>query len=169
MTTSAGVSQPSYIKRIESLVQMALARALQGLIAFAALGNNVTAAAAATGAAAAFGYVAIAAPSITKKASGKYLVTGTVTIDKNGGTLADGDPVVLTPRVNTVAIGTELFTGVAVTSGATVQAVVPFSFIAATAPAAGPFVFDLQVTSANAHTSAVLANNGDISVVELPA
>jgi hypothetical protein len=169
MTTSAGVSQPSFLKRFEALIQMALARALDGLIAYTAAANNVSAAALATGAAAGVPYVAIAAPSIAKKASGKYLVTGYVTIDKNAGTLADGDNLTLTPRINGVAFSTPVVEGTAVTSGATVQGCLPFSFIMPTAPAAGPFVIDMQLTASNGHTSSVLANNGFISVVELPA
>ena len=43
MTTSAGVSQPSFLKRFEALIQMALARALNGLIAYTAAANNVSA------------------------------------------------------------------------------------------------------------------------------
>ena len=168
MTTSAGVSQPSFLKRFEALIQMALARAAQGLIAFEAGSNNVSAAALATGAAAGVPYVAIAAPAITKKASGKYLVTGYVTIDKNAGTLADGDNLTLTPRINGAAFSTPVVEGTAVTSGATVQGCLPFSFIMPTAPASGPFTIDMQLTAANGKTSAVLANNGFISVIELP-
>jgi len=168
MTTKAGVSDPSFLKRLEASVQMALSRAAQGLIAFIAGANNVSAIAAATGVAAVVPYVAIAAPSITKKASGKYLVVGFVTVDKNAGTLADGDAVVLQPFVNGVELGTFQAATGAVTSGATVQAYVAFGFIAA-AGGAGPFVIDMRVTTAGAHTSAVLVNNGFIAVIELPA
>jgi hypothetical protein len=159
---SANVSQSGIIKRLENRIELALiGRGARGI----ASSNNVSAVAAATGAAQAVPYVAIAAPSITKKVSGNYLVTGFVTIDKNGGTLAAGDAVVLTPRVNGVQLGTFLASTAAVASGATVQAMVPFSFIAATA--GGAVVIDMQVTTAGGHTSSVLVNNGFISVIEL--
>lgn len=168
MTQKASVSDPGFVKRFEASIQMALSRAAQGLMAFLAGANNVDAVAAATGAPAAVAYVAIAAPGISKKVSGKFLVTGWVAIDKNGGTLADGDALVLTPRVDGVELGTFLATGTAVTSGATVQGTVAFSFIAATA-GVGPHVIDMQLTTAGAAaTSSVLVNNGFISVIELP-
>lgn len=163
MSDSGNVAQTGIIKRLENRIELALSRGLRGL----AGANNVSAVAAASGAAAAVPYVAIAAPAITKKTSGKYLVTGFVTIDKNAGTLAAGDAIVCTPRVNGVELGTFLASTAAVASGATVQAIVPFSFIAATA-GAGPFTIDMQLTTAGGHTSSVLVNNGFISVIELP-
>lgn len=168
MTTQATTSDPSFLKRLESLLALALSSASAGLRAFVAASNNVFGVAAATGVAAVVPYVAIAAPTIDRKVSGKFLVTGFVTIDKNGGTLAAGDAIVLTPRVNGVQLGTFLVETAAVTSGATVQAYAPFSFVASTAVAVGsPVIVDMQLTTA-AGTSSVLVNNGFITVMELP-
>jgi len=158
------------MKRIEALIALAMGRAASGVAAFTAAANNFTAVAAATGAAAPPVYVAIAAPAgIPKKASGKYLVVGAVTIDKNAGSLLDGDAVTLQPFANGVEVGTGQFQGGAVTSGATVQAIIPFALIMSIA-GGGPNTIDMRVTAVTtAHTSAVLVNNGWISVIELPA
>lgn len=166
MTMTDSTSDPR-LKRLEALVQMALSRSALALT----LANNVDAVAAATGAAAAVPYVAIAAPAITRKSSGKFLVTGYVTIDKNAGSLVAGDSVVLTPRVNAVELGSFVAPTAAVASGATVQAIVPFSFIASVAGSVAvgaTATVDMQLTEAGGHTSSVLVDNGFISVIELP-
>lgn len=162
---SANVSQSGIIKRLEAL----LAKAVLGASKFPATANNQSAVAGNVAPVAA-PYTAISAPSIAKKVSGKFLVTGFVTIDKNGGTLAAGDAIMLEPQVNGVQYGTMEMATAAVASGGAgdIQAYVPFSFIADEHASAGPFVFSMSVQTAGAaHTSGVLASNGFISVIEL--
>jgi hypothetical protein len=165
MSDSANVSQSGIIKRLENKLELAMQRAL---MAFAAGKNSVTFIPTGTGAPAAPTYIAIAAPAITKKSTGKYRVQGFVTIDKNGGTLAAGDGVVLQPFLNNAELSTFQVATAAVASDATVQAFCAFSFITDQSGAAGPFNFDMRVTHAGAaHTSSVLVNNGFISVTEV--
>jgi len=151
------------------LAGRALAIASSSQAGLEALANTQVAVAAATGVAAVVPYVAIGAPLITVKESGKFLVTGMVTIDKNAGTLAAGDEVILEPFVNGVELGIFVCDTGAITVGATVKAYVAFSFIASTAVAIGSTaLIEMHLTTAGGHTSSVLANNGFISVIELP-
>lgn len=156
--------------RAQKTALRALNEATSAQQAAGTLGNEVTAVAAATGVAAIVPYVAIAAPALTvKNHNARVLVTGFVTIDKNAGSLLDGDEVILEPFINGVELGSFVVDTGAITAGGTVKALCPFSFIADTAVAAGAtLTADMRVTTAGGHTSAVLANNGFISVIELP-
>jgi hypothetical protein len=139
---------------------------------YAALSNHVSAVAAAIAATAA-PYTAIAAPAITVKSSGIFLVSGWITISVNSGTLADADGVEFQPILGGAAIGPIAVVGASTTTGAptgsTVSATYGFSFINNSAVVKGsPATFGVQVTSSNSHTSGVLVNYGQISVLELP-
>jgi hypothetical protein len=139
---------------------------------YAALSNHVTAVAGAIAAGAA-PYSAISAPSITVKSSGIFLVSGWITVSVNSGSLANGDGVEFQPTLAGVVLGpiavVSATTATGAPAGATVSATYGFSFITISALVKGsPAVYGVQVTSSNSHTSGVLVNYGQISVLELP-
>ena len=74
MTTSAGVSQPSFLKRFEASIQMALQRAAAAVAGVLALQNRATAVDTLDNQAAPAGVI-IAAMQVTPRASGKFVLT----------------------------------------------------------------------------------------------
>lgn len=128
-----------------------------------ATGVNATAAA----------YTAIGS-EIVVKASGQFLVEVDLNVSINGGTLADGDAVVCTLLRNSTPIGEVIVapasTATGAPAGSTVTARVVTSWIDPSGASVGTEVqYGLQVTSANGHTSGVVAGQGFIRLSEIVA
>ena len=109
------------------------------------------------------------------KSSGIFFVFGWVTICANGGTLAAGDGVVLTPELNGNPITVpDAFTveGTAAAEGGIAGApgvTFPFAFLNESGVTKGDLAaYSMAVTFANGKTSGTIAGQGLINMVELP-
>jgi hypothetical protein len=108
------------------------------------------------------------------KVSGKFLVTAYLTIDINGGSLADADSVSYQLLVGATPFGPVLWTAASTATGGgagnTVVAMCSVTAIVSSGVAVGNNVtFSLNIASTNGHTSGVVATTqGVMTAVELP-
>lgn len=137
----------------------------------AALSNFVTGGASPEGAQGAPYSNGLQAPPITVKASGIFLVWAHLSIfPGEGGTLANNDGVFYQLLRNATPIGSVPTTTAQTSSVGGVVALCPIHMLDVSGLAHGTVItYSLQISSTNAHTSAVnAAGDGQISVIEIP-
>ena len=113
--------------------------------------------------------------AITRKSSGLFLVWWSATISQAGdaGSIADGDAVVFTTLRGVTPISPTTVVGASTANGGGSENTVTAtgSQVVLDNPGislGGSVGYSIEVVSANAHSSGVLANAGVINVLELP-